>query len=78
MIYQGTGWDDIEGRSESEREALVAEYGAISTTPGVTPGLPLGLPADAKMAFLRLGVIVVFAAVCTAASFGVLTRTTVQ
>ena len=34
--------------SEDERKRIYAEYGELNQTPGVTPGLPLGLPKDAK------------------------------
>jgi hypothetical protein len=32
---------------QDDRKALVAEYAAIINSPGVTPGLPLGLPEKA-------------------------------
>lgn len=52
LIYQGTtplptdleAWATL---SEDEQKAIYADYGAINKTPGVTPGLPLGLPAKA-------------------------------
>src|SRR5262249_51234404 len=47
LIYQGTAWADIPTRSAEERESFVAEYAAINALPGVTPGLPLGLPEHA-------------------------------
>jgi hypothetical protein len=47
LIYQGTFWGALSDLSEDERKALVAEYGEINHAPGVTPGLPLGLPEDA-------------------------------
>ena len=33
--------------SEEEQKAVYADYAAINQTPGVTPGLPLGLPENA-------------------------------
>jgi hypothetical protein len=48
MIYQGTAWGDIAGLSDDEKQAVGAQYTAVNATQGVTPGLPLGLPADAK------------------------------
>jgi hypothetical protein len=52
MIYQGTTplptdpdrWATL---SEDEQKAIYRDYGALNAMPGVTPGLPLGLPADA-------------------------------
>jgi hypothetical protein len=46
LIYQGTS-PRAETLSEEEYKAIAAEYGAINRTPGVTPGLPLGLPENA-------------------------------
>jgi hypothetical protein len=47
LIYQGTFWGALSDLSDDEKKALVAEYGDINHAPGVTPGLPLGLPEDA-------------------------------
>src|SRR5262249_30148524 len=33
--------------SDEEKKKIYAEYEAVNKTPGVTPGLPLGLPKDA-------------------------------
>jgi hypothetical protein len=51
LIYQGTtplpsseAWATL---SEDEQKAIHADYGALNQTPGVTPGLPLGLPKQA-------------------------------
>ena len=51
LIYQGStplpgspAWDDL---SEDEQKQVYADYGALQSAPGVTPGLPLGLPEDA-------------------------------
>jgi hypothetical protein len=46
LIYQGTT-PRAETLSEQEYKAIGAAYGAINRTPGVTPGLPLGLPENA-------------------------------
>jgi hypothetical protein len=52
MIYQGTtplpGSDAWDALAEEERKAIYADYAAINQTPGVAPGPPLGLPADAR------------------------------
>jgi hypothetical protein len=47
LIYQGEGWGAISGLSDEEKNQIGAEYAAVNRTPGVTPGLPLGLPDDA-------------------------------
>jgi len=52
LIFQGTtplptdadAWATL---SEDEQKAIYRDYGALNTTPGVSPGLPLGLPQDA-------------------------------
>ncbi len=51
LIYQGptplpgsVEWDAL---SEKEQKQVYADYGALNQTPGVTPGLPLGLPDNA-------------------------------
>jgi hypothetical protein len=46
LFYQGTT-PRAEPLSQEEYKAIGAEYGAINKTPGVTPGLPLGLPEHA-------------------------------
>jgi hypothetical protein len=52
LIYQGTtplpdteAWSTL---SEEEQKAIYTDYAALNKTPGLTPGLPLGLPQDAK------------------------------
>jgi hypothetical protein len=51
LIYQGTtplpGSPEWERLSEDEQKAIYADYGAVNQTPGVTPGVPLGLPENA-------------------------------
>ena len=52
LIYQGTtplpsspeAWATL---SETEQKAVWADYARINNTPGVEPGLPLGLPEKA-------------------------------
>ena len=52
LIYQGTtpvpanaeAWATL---SEEEQRAVYADYAKLNRTPGVTPGLPLGLPERA-------------------------------
>ena len=52
LIYQGTTplpntpeWDALP---KEEQTAIYADYAAFNKTEGLTPGLPLGLPEDAK------------------------------
>jgi hypothetical protein len=51
LIFQGTtplpGSDEWAALSEQEQKQIYADYGAINQTPGVSPGLPLGLPENA-------------------------------
>jgi hypothetical protein len=51
LIYQGStplpGTDAWETLSEDEQKKVYADYGALNSTPGVEPGLPLGLPEHA-------------------------------
>lgn len=52
LVYQGTtplpsspdAWATL---SEDEQKAVWTDYNAINRTPGVDPGLPLGLPEKA-------------------------------
>lgn len=52
LVYQGTtplpGSDRWQELSESERKAIYAEYSELNKTPGIAPGLPLGLPDAAR------------------------------
>ena len=51
LIYQGStplpGTPEWESLSEAEQQQVYADYGALNQAEGVTPGLPLGPPADA-------------------------------
>ena len=40
---------------EDEQKRVYADYAELGKTPGVTPGLPLGLPKDAKTVRVRDG-----------------------
>jgi hypothetical protein len=52
LIYQGTtplptdpdAWATL---SEDEQKAIYKDYASLNTSPGISPGLPLGLPQDA-------------------------------
>lgn len=50
LIYQGIlpGSDAWEALPAAEQKKIYADYGAINQTPGVSPGLPLGLPEKAR------------------------------
>jgi hypothetical protein len=59
IVFQGTtplpntaAWDAL---SAAEQQAVYADYAAINQTPGFTPGLPLGLPRDARTVTVRDG-----------------------
>jgi hypothetical protein len=51
LIFQGTtplpGSDEWAALSDEEQKQIYADYGALNQTPGVSPGLPLGLPENA-------------------------------
>ncbi|MEA2932110.1 MAG: hypothetical protein QOI56_895 [Actinomycetota bacterium] len=48
LIYQGTtplpGSDAWDALADDEQKRIYADYGKLNHAPGVTPGLPLGLP----------------------------------
>jgi hypothetical protein len=51
LIYQGSTplpsspeWEQL---SEDEQQQVYADYAALTATPGVTGGVPMGLPEDA-------------------------------
>jgi hypothetical protein len=51
LIYQGStplpDSDEWKALSQEEQRAIYADYGAVTQTPGVTPGPPMGLPEHA-------------------------------
>jgi hypothetical protein len=51
LIHQGStplpGTPEWDSLPEDEQKQVYADYGALNNTPGVTPGLPLGLPQNA-------------------------------
>ena len=59
LIYQGTtplpGTDAWKALPEKEQKAIYADYAGINQAPGVTPGLPLGLPSAARTVQVRAG-----------------------
>jgi hypothetical protein len=46
LIYQPKDFD-AKALGESEYKAVAAEYAALTRTPNLKPGLPLGFPKDA-------------------------------
>ena len=46
LIYQAPHFDP-KALSPEDHQQVAADYAAISTTPGVVPGPPMGLPANA-------------------------------
>jgi hypothetical protein len=59
LVYQGStpvpgsqGWQAL---SEAEQKAIYAEYAELNKTPGLAPGLPLGLPGAARTVQVRDG-----------------------
>jgi hypothetical protein len=59
IIYQGTsplpGSDSWKALPEVEQKAIYADYARTNKSPGVTPGLPLGLPSAARTVQVRDG-----------------------
>lgn len=53
LIYQGTtplpGSGAWEALPADEQKRVYADYAALNRTPGVSPGLPLGLPEKARI-----------------------------
>jgi hypothetical protein len=47
LIYGNITRDEVAALSEDERKALYAGWGAINSTPGVTPGLEMEDPSAA-------------------------------
>src|SRR2546423_944521 len=47
LIYQGDALERQAELSEDGQKQVAADYQGINQTPGVTPGLPMGLPQNA-------------------------------
>jgi hypothetical protein len=47
LIYQGDALERQAALPEEEQKQVYADYQGINQTPGVTPGLPMGLPQNA-------------------------------
>lgn len=59
LIFHGTTplpgspeWDTL---TSEQQQGIYAGYDALNNTPGVTPGLPMGLPEDATTVRVREG-----------------------
>jgi hypothetical protein len=60
LIYQGLnpplpGSDRWNALPQAEQGAIYADYAELTKAPGVTPGLPLGLPDAARTVQMRNG-----------------------
>jgi hypothetical protein len=59
MIYQGTtplpGTAEWDAMPKEQQTQVYADYAALNQTPGVSPGPPLGLPADARTVVVKDG-----------------------
>ncbi len=60
LIYQGPnpplpGSERWNALSKAQQQAIYADYGELTKAPGVTPGLPLGLPKAAWTVQVRDG-----------------------
>jgi hypothetical protein len=55
LIYQGNALERQEALSEEEQKQVYADYEEINQTPGVTPGLPMGLAQNATTVRVEAG-----------------------
>jgi hypothetical protein len=59
LIYHGStalpGSDASAALSEDEQKQIYADYEDVTNTPGVAPGLPLGLPENATTVRVQHG-----------------------
>jgi len=60
LIYQGPaptvpGSDRWKALPEAQQTAIYTDYAEVTQTPGVTPGLPLGLPTASRTVQVRNG-----------------------
>ncbi len=59
LVFQGTtplpGTDRWKALPEAQQKQIYADYAELNKTPGMAPGLPLGLPAAARTVQVRGG-----------------------
>jgi hypothetical protein len=59
LVYQGTtplpGSDRWKALSAGEQKQIYADYAALNQAPGISDGLPLGLPGAARTVQVRDG-----------------------
>ena len=59
LIYQGStplpGTDRWNQLSEAEQKAIYADYAALNQTPGMSQGLPMGLPDASRTVRVKDG-----------------------
>jgi hypothetical protein len=59
LIYQGTtplpGSERWKALSDAEQKRIYTDYAELNKTPGLQPGLPLGLPTAARTVQVRDG-----------------------
>jgi|ERR1041385_860701 len=59
LIYQGDtplpGSKEWANLSDEEQKAVYADYAKLNKTPGITPGVPMGLPEDATTVRVQNG-----------------------
>jgi hypothetical protein len=63
LVYQGTtplpGTDRWKALPAAEQKQIYADYAALNEAPGMSPGLPLGLPDAARTVSVRNGQVTV-------------------
>jgi hypothetical protein len=63
LVYQGTtplpGTDRWKALPAAEQKQIYSDYAELNETPGMSPGLPLGLPAAARTVSVRDGKVAV-------------------
>jgi len=63
LIYQGTtplpGTERWKALPAAEQKQIYADYAALNETPGIAPGLPLGLPDAARTVQVQGGKVAV-------------------
>jgi hypothetical protein len=55
VIYQGDALEQQANLPEEEQEQVYADYKEINQLPSVTPGVPMGLPANATTVRVEAG-----------------------